>query len=166
MEIILKKNKLFLMLLFVGIISCDSNNRVFDEYKKLDNNSWDIKIPVEFDFSITDTISKNNLFLNLRNNNNYLYSNLYLITHLNFPNGRKIVDTLQYKMTDNEGNFLGTGFTEIKENKLFYKEQKAFPVSGQYNLKVWHAMRKNGEIESIKNLEGISDFGFRIEKIE
>lgn len=166
MEIIIKKNRFFLILILIGFTSCDSNNRVFDEYKTLKDGLWDAHKSVEFQFSITDTISRNNLFINLRNNNKYSYSNLYLITDLKFPDGKKIVDTLQYRMTDNEGNFLGSGFSEIKENKLFYKEQKIFPISGEYSMSIRQAMRKNGEVDQIKQLQGISDVGFRIEKVE
>ncbi|QMU63288.1 MAG: gliding motility lipoprotein GldH [Flavobacteriaceae bacterium] len=164
METIIKKNKKLLILVFIGCISCVSDNQIFDEYQTLENAIWEADKPVEFYFSITDTISKNNLFINLRNNNKYPYSNLYIITQLDFPDGNRIVDTLQYAMTDTKGNFLGAGFTEIKENKLFYKEQKVFPVPGEYHISIRQAMRKNGEITQIKKLEGVSDIGFRIEK--
>ncbi len=166
MGTILRKSNLFLILVVAGLISCNSNDTVYQSYRTLENGAWGSDNAVEFDFPITDTISKNNLFLNLRNNNNYGYSNLYIITNLDFPDGRKIVDTLQYRMTDNEGNFLGSGFSEIKENKLFYKEEKVFPVSGMYRLSVRQAMRKNGAIDQIKELKGITDVGLKIEKIE
>jgi gliding motility-associated lipoprotein GldH len=89
---------------------------------------------------------------------------LYVITELNFPNGNKIVDTLQYQMADKSGNFLGKGFTDIKENKLFYKEEKLFPQSGKYIFNIHHAMRKNGEVNAISLLKGVQDVGFSIEK--
>jgi gliding motility-associated lipoprotein GldH len=166
MGITIKKNKFFLIWMVIGFMACNSNHWVFDEYKALDEAAWQSETAVEFNFAIEDTVSKNNLYINLRNTNKYAYSNLFLIAHLNFPDGKKIVDTLEYKMTDLEGNFLGTGFSEIKENKLFYKEQKVFPTSGDYSVSIQHAMRKNGEVHPIKKLEGISDVGFRIEKVE
>jgi len=166
MGTIIRKSNVFLILIFVGFISCNSNNTVFDAYKTLDNGTWKANDPIEFSFSISDTVSRNNVFINLRNNNTYSYSNLYIITNLNFPDGKKVVDTLQYRMTDNEGNFLGSGFSEIKENKLFYKEQKVFPMSGEYSVSIWQAMRKNGEVDQIEELKGISDVGLKIEKIE
>lgn len=166
MGTIIRKSNVLLILIFVGFISCNSNNTVFDTYETLDNGIWKANEPIEFSFSITDTLSRNNVFINLRNNNAYDFSNLYVITNLNFPDGKKIVDTLQYRMTDNEGNFLGSGFSEIKENKLFYKEQKVFPMSGEYSVSIWQAMRKNGEVNQIKELKGISDVGLKIEKIE
>jgi gliding motility-associated lipoprotein GldH len=69
-------------------------------------------------------------------------------------------------MTDARGVYLGEGFTDIKENKLFYKEEKVFPKSGKYTLNIRHAMRKSGEINAIPFLQGVQDVGFSIEKIE
>ena len=86
-----------ILVLGVLFISCDSN-RVFDEYKSITNNSWSQDHSINFKFEITDTISKNNLFINVRNSNQYQFSNLYIISSINFPNGKKIVDTLQYEI--------------------------------------------------------------------
>jgi gliding motility-associated lipoprotein GldH len=69
-------------------------------------------------------------------------------------------------MTDASGIFLGSGFSEIKQNKLFYKERKVFPVSGNYSLTIEHAMRKNGEMKAVEQLYGVQDVGFSIEKIK
>jgi gliding motility-associated lipoprotein GldH len=164
METILPRNN-FLIIVFVliSLTSCDSKS-IFNQYKSIANSSWEANKKVDFQFTIQDTISKRNLFINLRNNKNYQFSNLYLITELNFPNGTKVLDTLQYEMTNAKGEFLGSGFSEIKENKLFYKESKAFPVSGAYSFKVYHAMRKNGQVASIPSLKGVTDIGLSIEK--
>ena len=160
-----KLNNYLLLLIFVFVaVSCTSNT-VFNQYKTVADSSWKLNRNVEFNFTVKDTISKRNLYINIRNNNDYKFSNLYLITQLTFPNKTKIIDTLQYKMADLTGRFLGVGFSEIKENKLFYKEEKVFPYSGEYSFKVRQAMRKNGNSEGIKELEGITDVGFSIEKI-
>ena len=111
-------------------------------------------------------INKHNLFVNLRNNNAYEFSNLFLITKLDFPDGQKIIDTLEYDMADLTGKFLGAGFSEIKENKLFYKENISFPINGDYSIGITQAMRKSNEIDGLQNLEGVTEVGFRIEKIE
>lgn len=144
--------------------SCDSN-RVYDQYYSLENNVWRLEEPVEFEILVTDTISRNNLFVNIRNNDDYKYSNLYLITHINFPDGKRVVDTLQYEMADKNGRFLGSGLSGIKDNKLFLKENILFPTSGKYQVSVYQAMRKNGNVEGVKELEGVTDVGFRIEKV-
>ncbi|MBL4604286.1 MAG: gliding motility lipoprotein GldH [Flavobacteriaceae bacterium] len=163
---ITRRNNFFYFIVGMMFVftSCDSN-RVYDQYYSLEDNIWKLEDPVSFEIQVTDTISRNNLFVNIRNNNEYQYSNLYLITHINFPDGKKVVDTLQYEMADKNGRFLGSGISEIKENKLFLKENILFPVSGNYQVSIYQAMRKNGSIEGVKELEGITDVGFRIEKV-
>ena len=163
----MKSNRTWVLVLatILLFVSCDANG-VFDQYLSLEDNTWNLEKPVEFEFQVTDTISKNDVFINIRNNKDYGYSNLFLITHLKFPNGNKIVDTLEYRMTDEKGRFLGSGMSEIKENKLFYKEEKVFSESGNYTLTIRQAMRKNGSVEGIKELKGLTDVGLRIEKTQ
>ncbi|MGY0408152.1 MAG: gliding motility lipoprotein GldH, partial [Polaribacter sp.] len=133
--------------------------------KSIKNASWKANENVLFSVDIKDTITPKNLFINIRNNKDYEFSNLYVITSLKFPNNKEVVDTLQYEMTNAAGHFLGNGFSEIKDNKLFYKEHKIFPVSGIYTFSIHQAMRRNGEIMPIPFLKGIQDVGFSIEKI-
>lgn len=155
---------LLLLLVIVGFESCDSD-RIFDQYITFENGIWLSSDIVDFDIEITDTISHNNLFLNLRNDKNYEFSNLFLITQIHFPDGFRVVDTLEYEMTDKEGRFLGMGFSDIKENKLFFKENVRFNQLGLYKISVAQAMRKNGNIKGLDSLKGVTDLGVRIELI-
>ena len=114
-----------------------------------------------------DSINPYNLFINLRNTNDYKYSNLFLIVEMDYPNGKTVKDTLEYKMADPNGKLLGTGFTDVKENKLWYKGYKepfVFNEMGEYGIKIQQAMRQNGQVDGIDNLEGITDVGFRVEQ--
>lgn len=163
----MQKNKYWsiCILLLVFISSCD-DNRVFDEYKSVPDE-WDKDNKIEFKVMPPDTINPYNLYINLRNTDDYKYSNLFLIVELNYPNGKTLNDTLEYKMANPDGTFLGTGFTDVKENKLWYKgydEPFIFDEKGTYTINIQHAMRKNGNVHGIKNLEGVTDVGFRIEK--
>jgi len=161
----IRKSNIFVALfVLISLVACDSK-RVYDSYVSMSDKSWQVDKKIVFDFTISDTISKRNLFINIRNNKNYEFSNLFLITKLTFPTGEKVIDTLEYEMTDNLGEFLGKGFSDIKENKLFYKENKQFPVSGKYIFSISQAMRKNGESDGVTVLDGVTDVGFRIEKI-
>jgi gliding motility-associated lipoprotein GldH len=147
--------------LFVG---CDSN-AVYDVYKSVPNQ-WHKDSLASFIIQAPDTTNTYNLFINLRNTNDYNYSNLFLIVELNYPNGRTIKDTLEYKMAKPNGELLGTGFTDIKENKLWYKgfdSSFKFTEEGDYQVNIQHAMRQNGNVNGILNLEGITDIGFRVE---
>ena len=152
------------IILALAIISCDSS-QVFDEYKEISSN-WNKNDQARFNIVSPDTTKHYNLFVNIRNTSDFKYSNLFLVVEMNFPNGKIVKDTLEYLMAKPSGEFLGTGFTDIKENKLFYKEDFVFKESGDYIVNIQHAMRKNGSVKGIENLEGITDVGFRIEKIQ
>ncbi|RCS26204.1 gliding motility lipoprotein GldH [Polaribacter sp. WD7] len=166
MATVQKNNLFFIFFGFLFLIfSCDDKID-FNQYKPINAKGWKANENVFFEFEVTDTISQKNLFINIRNNSDYEFSNLYLITALNFPDATVVIDTLQYQMADETGQYLGTGITEIKDNKLFYKEKKTFSVAGKYKFSVRHAMRKNGAINPIEFLKGIQDVGLSIEKIE
>ena len=155
----------FILFVSLIIISC-ADAKVYDVYKPIVKNQWHKDSIVQFDFEPIDTVSKNNIYINLRNNKNYDYSNLFLIVGIDFPDNRQFIDTLEYEMTDAEGRFLGKGFTDIKENKLEYKTNVTFLNSGIYHFSVQHAMRKSGEIDGLTYLDGITDVGLEIEKIK
>lgn len=163
MRTILKINNFSIVLGTLFLMFSCTNKTDFNTYKSVGSEGWNANEKVVFEFDVKDTISPKNLFINIRNNNDYAYSNLYIITALIFPNETTIIDTLQYEMADETGKFLGNGFTEIKENKLFYKEKKAFPISGKYLFSVRHAMRKNGDVNPIAFLKGIQEVGLSIE---
>ena len=67
-------------------------------------------------------------------------------------------------MAQPDGTWLGKGYGSIKENKLWFKENIVFPSAGVYTLRLSHAMRKNGNVDGVINLEGITDVGFEIVK--
>ncbi len=155
----------FLFIIIAGLlISCDKK-RVFDEYKSV-GNAWNMKKEVIFELPKIDTLKKYNLFINLRANDDYKFNNLFLIVSMEQPNGLTKVDTLEYEMADVDGALLGDGFSDIKESKLYYKENVKFKASENNKIHIKHAVRQTGKIVGVQDLEGITEVGFRVESIE
>ena len=154
------KHLLFFLVCFI-LVSCDSNT-IYDNYKSVPN-TWHKDSIVSFKINPPDSINNYNLFVNLRNTNAYKYNNLFLIVEMVFPYGKTIKDTLEYKMAEPSGKLLGEGYTDVKENKLWYKENVIFNETGEYKVNIQHAMRENGKVNGVIKLEGITDVGFRIE---
>lgn len=148
----------------LSLASCDEN-RVYDTYESVPNQ-WHKDSIISFKIKPPDSINPYNLYVNLRNTNDYKYNNLFLIVEMVFPHGKTIKDTLEYKMAEPSGKLLGTGTGDIKENKLWYKEKVVFNESGNYFVNIQHAMRESGKVNGVLNLEGVTDIGFRIEKPE
>lgn len=158
------KNSILCIFMILLLVSCDKK-RVFDEYKSV-GKAWHKDSIVTFSLPKLDSITPYNLYVNVRNNDNYEFSNLFLIVSLEHESGITKVDTLEYIMATPEGELLGEGFSDIKESKLIYKEQAYFKPAGQYNVSIRQAVRQNGQVFGVEKLEGISDIGFRIESLE
>ena len=156
------KNSALLLLVVILFSSCDKK-RVFDDYKSV-GTAWDKDSTVTFNLPELDSTKRYDLFVNLRANNEYKYNNLFLIVALEMPNGFTKVDTLEYQMADPDGTLLGDGFSDIKESKLFYKENVRF--RSKYKVSIKQAVRENGKVPGVKALDGITEVGFRIEKKE
>jgi gliding motility-associated lipoprotein GldH len=126
--------------------------------------AWHKDSIVTFDLPELDSTKRYNLFVTLRDNNNYPFNNLFLIVGIEMPNGFTKVDTLEYQMANPDGSLMGDGFSDIKENKLFFKEKVRF--RGKYKVNIKQAVRENGKVPGVTALEGITEVGFRIENID
>ncbi|PCH77232.1 MAG: gliding motility lipoprotein GldH [Flavobacteriaceae bacterium] len=157
------RNSLFICVIFL-FLSCDSN-RIFDTYVAVPNHEWTAENSIEFSVEAKDTLSKHNVFIQLRNTDDFEFSTLFIIGKIEFPNGTQVIDTLEYEMADVQGKWLGSGYTSVKENKLFYKENIQFKQSGIYRFNLRQATRKMSDVAGEFPLKGISDVGLRIEKI-
>lgn len=157
------RSSFLFVLLALTLFSCDKK-RVFDEYKSV-GKAWHKDSIVTFDLPEIDTTKTYNLFVNLRDNDDYPYSNLFLIVSVDQPDGLTKVDTLEYLMADEEGNLLGNGFSDIKESKLYYKEKVKFK-KGKYQIRIKQAVRETGKVQGVEALKGITEVGFRIESLQ
>lgn len=134
------------------------------EYRSIDDGVWNKDSVLQFSVEKMDTVQAHDIFINIRNDNTFPYSNLFIIAALTSPEGEVVKDTLEYTMAEPDGSWLGKGSGTIKENKLWYKENIVFASSGVYTIEVSQAMRKNGTVSGIIGLEGITDVGIEVTK--
>jgi len=156
------QSRFVLITLVLLFFSC-AKPTIYNKYKSLNNNKWAINKPVDFLVDVKDSLKTYNIFINIRNNNQYPYSNIFLVVSTYFDNTISEIDTLEYKMADVSGKWLGTGFDGVKENKLVFKINYKFPRKGNYKYSIIHANRKNGNLKGDEFLKGITDVGLSIE---
>nr|WP_093140715.1 gliding motility lipoprotein GldH [Ulvibacter litoralis] len=156
------RSSIAIIFFLVVLVSCDSKTVVSEMQAMPD--VWNKDNVVSFQIPQLDSLQKYDVFLHLRNTNSYKFNNLFLIVSMEFPHGKTITDTLEYRMANPDGTWLGTGIGSVKESKLWYKEQVSFLEEGTYTLSIGHAVRNNGTVEGVTNLEGITDVGFSIEE--
>jgi len=155
------RNSIGAILFFTFLVSCNSVTVVGDT--RALTGTWDKNNIIEFEIPPLDSLKKYHVFLQVRNSNEYKFNNLFLIVAMEFPHGKTITDTLEYRMAKADGTWLGTGIGSIKENKFWYKENISFKEEGTYKLTIAQAVRNNGDVAGVTNLAGITDVGYSIE---
>lgn len=154
--------KLFVLItVVVCCIGCDTNT-TWSETISLPG-VWEKNDVLRFSIPKIDSIKPHNVFINIRNTNDYPFNNIFLVVAIEFPHGKTITDTLEYKMAYPSGEWMGDGIGSVKENKLWFKENIRFAESGNYNITITQAVRNNGEVDGVSQLPGITDVGISIE---
>lgn len=151
-------NKIFFGLALLSVFSCNYAGE--DVYMNPVDNAWNKNKRQVFRFQIEDAQTPKNIIFVVRNNNEYLYSNLRVFSVLK-KEGQKAAktDTLNYLLAKPNGAWIGSGFGDTKETLFQYKTNFRFPAPGTYTIEVQQAMRQD-------NLKGIEDFGVKIEQAQ
>lgn len=155
--------KVLAIVLGVILLYSCSDDAVFSSSTSF-TKGWKKQDTVKVAIPQLDSLESYDLFLTVRNSNDYAFNNLFLIVAMEFPQGKVITDTLEYRMANPDGSWMGTGIGSVKENKLWYKEAIRFPENGNYQLSIVHALRNNGQLGGVEDLQGILEVGLLIEQ--
>jgi gliding motility-associated lipoprotein GldH len=139
------------------LVSCSRNN-IFSDTSVFPGKKWDLSNVLSFNPNISDTANSNNILFVIRTGSSYPYRNIFLFVSTKSPEGKTLTDTVEYALADAKGNRYGRGFGEIRELSLPFRSNVYFPRKGIYSFTVRHGMRAGV-------LDGIYDFGLRIERI-
>ncbi|MGP8216959.1 MAG: gliding motility lipoprotein GldH [Bacteroidia bacterium] len=154
-----RNRSFFFLLLGIAIIFCSCNKGVmYQKYISIPDNTWLANKPVTFTVSVDDTINYYNVFVNIRNADDYDFGNLYLFVDITAPNRVTERDTMNCILADNAGRWLGNGLGDIWDNKIWFKKNARFH-KGEYKFTYTQAMR-------VDTLQQIMDVGLRIEKAQ
>jgi gliding motility-associated lipoprotein GldH len=157
----MKKVLIHYMALFISgviLVSC-TGNLLFDDVEKIDPDGWKTDDVLTFKIPVSDTSSSYNIFVHIRNSNDYEYSNLWLFITTTSPGGESMKDTVEFVLADPSGQWLGRGLGAINTSLLPYKQNIRFPQRGIYTFEIQQGMRK-------KVLENILDIGIRIQPVQ
>lgn len=151
------------ILIFFLLTSCSDSDLV-NSYEF--SNGWKNGEVVQFDFKGTETKKNQNLFLILRHNKNYSFSNIFLITEMKFENDSIKRDTLEYRLSEKNGKWLGKKRLSIVEHTLPFKKNLEILKDSTYSITITNSMRLINQVSPIQNLENILDLGLLIENVE
>lgn len=154
----MQKNSLAVFLVVLILFACDSK-QIYDQYIPIENNQWKTSQLLDYRMNIQDTLSVNNLYLNIRNTSDYPYSNLFLFMTITDPTGKSKTDTLELTLADDNGKWLGKGVGSTFNSKIGLLRHFKFEETGIYQVEIEQAMRT-------ASLAGITDVGIRVERLK
>lgn len=73
-----KYSSLVLLICLVFIVASCQDNAIVNQNKSVDK-PWESSQPVSFEFEISDTINPYSFYINVRNNMDYDFSNIYFL---------------------------------------------------------------------------------------
>jgi gliding motility-associated lipoprotein GldH len=138
-----------------GVISC-SNREIFFNYHSFANAEWDRDNPAVFNVKIEDSSQPYDVSIELRNNDDYPFSNIWLFIRYESPDGTSRTDTIGADLADVYGKWYGKGLS-LYNLSIPYETSVLFPDTGTCIYSIYQGMRENP-------LKGISDAGLKVSK--
>lgn len=148
------RNKLFIGL-FVFLISLSSCNEgeVYYSFHPIKNNSWNKQTAFNFllDSLSVDPDARYDVMLEIVNNSQYPYQNIWLYVQQNITDSMFVSDTIEIKLADPNGKWSGNGSTGLYQLSVPYKTSVALDSTRAYLIRIRQGMRDN----SIKGIEKV-----------
>lgn len=155
MKSLLRNSVLCLLTMWIAI-GCDTRT-VYHTYLPVPQKGWGKNDTLFFHVPLSDSLTLLYLTAGVRNESSYPYQNLYLFVSHNLEDSAQWkTDTLEFKLTDKEGRWKGTGWGSLYQSTLPMKSA-GLRHAGHYTIKVTHGMKD-------EVLKGVSDIGIEIEK--
>lgn len=129
-----------ILLLVLVTASCD-NLRVVDENRELANRQWHYKQPMVFNVPIESTDKLYNIFLNLRVDNEYKYSNFFALVNQINPDKTEQSKRIEVTLANAEGKWLGNGLGNIFDYRQPIATKVKFNEPGVYTFSMVQNMR-------------------------
>ena len=144
-----------LQLVGLCFLSSCVDNSLYTQSYELKDATWASNQNFEFEFQIDDNSKSNQMFLTMRLNEDYPYSNIHLLVSTEGPKKELKTDTLSLLLAEVNGKWKGEKSGSLVEFVSPFFNNK-FPFKGKYKLIFQQVMRD-------ENLPGIVDFGIKID---
>lgn len=152
----MKANFGIVILMVAGLLTACNSRKVYDQYDHTPISGWEKNDTLTFDIGKQADSGRYDMNLGLRINNTYPFIGLTLIVEQTvFPGKATHSDTLNCKLTDRYGRFMGHGVSYYQYH--FKVNELSLQQGDSLHITVRHDMKR--EI-----LPGISDIGISLKK--
>ncbi|MEO6556676.1 MAG: gliding motility lipoprotein GldH [Ferruginibacter sp.] len=149
------KNRLFISLLFITLLSGCKQIDVYEKNTLIPHYNWKHDYTATGTFNISDTSAPYNIYIVIRHQDAYMYNNIWLNVGLQSPGGPMYTQRIDISLASDAEGWQGTGMNDIWEvRKLISRRQMK---QGTYSFSINHIMRDDP-------LPGIMSAGMRVKK--
>jgi gliding motility-associated lipoprotein GldH len=149
-----RKIKYGLLGYLLFFLTACSPDEIFSGFHSFPASQWSRNEKTKFEVDVKDSTFRYDIWLEIRNNNNYPFRNLWLFVDITTPEGQQRTDTLNIELADVYGKWHGRGIS-LYSSSFPFEQAIQYPRSGIYTYSVRHGMRT-------ELLEGISDIGLTV----
>jgi gliding motility-associated lipoprotein GldH len=147
----------FLLIAALALFQGCETNTVYEKNIRLQGAEWNYMEKPEFSVDIDDTAATYAVYVNIRFEAEYNYSNLFFMVNGMSPDGKQQQQRIECELFDKDGLPLGKGLGDLFFIRYKIPRFTKFRTPGTYHFMFEQNMR-------IDHLKGIHDIGLRIEK--
>lgn len=145
------------LLLSSTMTSC-RQSVIIDEVVAFPNVGWNSDSLAVFRADIVDASKSYDMWIQVRNDNNYSYANLWLFVDvISAKTSMMVRDTIECQLARPDGEWIGGGWGSLYTLECPYKLKVKFANDGRYTFRISHGMRD-------ADIKGIKSLGLRIEE--
>lgn len=141
-------------MVIISLTAC-TNHDTYNSFVALPNTGWGHDSLAVFRTQISNIDTPYDITFQIRNENNYRYSNLWLFVDVISPDGEMIRDTAECILAYNDGTWMGSGWGSLYTIQCPYRMSSRFAKPGTYTFRIAHGMRD-------EDIIGIHSIGLRI----
>ena len=142
----------------IGMLGCGGEPTFFEEYIEIPDQKWSQSNVPYFEFEITDTMQRYDMYFNIRHNKAYEWKNIWVFATFQVPGGQIDRDTLEFVLQDGQSRWLGTSSGDIRDGSFLFRTKARFPYIGKYKASFEQAMR-------VEVLEDVTDIGLKLKEV-
>ncbi len=152
----MKKTPFAILFAALAATSCEQRI-IFRETKQIDPNAWAYADTINFEFQVSDTASRYNLFLDVVFQDTFSWQNVYTNINTRFPDGVRRSAPISFDLFDKRGEPLGRCNGSSCTMTAVLQQEALFNQPGGYQISIAQHMRQD-------SINGISALQFTLEK--
>lgn len=142
----------YIVVFFLALWCACNSPFVYEKQFEFTDQIWPIDEKVDFSFFVADTLSKYDVFIDVRHLAEYPYQNMWVFMDTREPSGTLLKDTIELKLASSDGRWLGkTASGSLIAHHIQIAKNKTLSP-GQYTFSFWNGLREEHNLPHFNSI--------------